>query len=153
MLLTSARRRRWPRPREPGCRPGAGDLGLGHVTQVVGMQLQGCRIHQHLAHLRQHLRFAQIAERVDCAREFQVPIPGITDLHDARAHQHTGPGALAAAAFAHGLRLGLRVQLIDQRQPFARSDIGHPIQTQRPLAQLSDPGLLTRCQVGAVVAD
>ena len=136
--------------------PRAGDLGLDQVAHVLVMRLHGGSTGQHLAYLCQQLCSAQLRERVDGTREFQVPVRRFRARphpHDAGTHHHAELGTAAAATFAHGLGLGLDVQLIDERQPIARLDVGHPVQAQWPLAQLGEPGLLTRREVGAIAAE
>ncbi|MBK8865889.1 MAG: hypothetical protein IPN37_18395 [Betaproteobacteria bacterium] len=61
------------------------------------------------------------------------------DLHDARAHQHARLCTAAASDLAHRLRLGLRVELVDQGHAGAGLHVGDPVQAQGPCAQLSDP--------------
>jgi len=66
-----------------------------------------------------------------------MPAPVAT--HDARADQHVRPRASAAADLVHRLRLGLRVELVDQGHAGAGLHVGDAVQAQGPCAQLSDP--------------
>lgn len=75
------------------------------------------------------------------APELTVPVDAGAggDLHDARAHQHARLCTAAASDLAHRLRLGLRVELVDQGHAGAGLHVGDPVQAQGPCAQLSDP--------------
>ena len=127
--------------REPLVEPASGDLQLEQVALVVAVKLQSGRAGQHLTGLREHGRLGQLGEWIDGPRKLKVPghARAGSDLHDARAHQHARLRGAAAADLAHRLRIGLRVELVDQGHASAGLHVGDSVQAQGSCAQLSDP--------------